>query len=251
MRRWWFLVVSLLFLGFVLVLRQFQDALRFVVSPDAGAVLYATTFTDGRFAEHWSAQDRRGGTISFDDHALRLTFDEFVPSQSLLRSINRYPFSDFDLQVTAQALTGPLDNSFGIVFRQLDDQTYYLFYISSDGYYSVWRETPAERFALSTWIPTEAINQGADGSTTNTLRVVAEGNIFRFFVNDEPLQLCIPDLPDGESTYTTECVDGTMQPTLSDDTIPYGRIGVAIETLRDGGMTVQFDDVLLRSLSDS
>lgn len=244
MRRAWFLLLSLLILGVTLGLRQIEDTLGFIV-PSNRAVLYATTFDAATYGDDWSVQDRRGGVTTIADGVLTLTFDSNTQRRELLRSVNVYPYGDFDLRVTASATAGPLDNSYGVVFRQLDESTYYLFYISSDGYYSVWRETPNGRIALSTWIPSDAIVQGADGSTENRLRVMAQGDTFRFEVNDTPLQLCIPNNPDGESTYTVECVDGTMQDTLTDDTIPYGQLGVAVETLRDGELAAQFDDVVV------
>ncbi|MEM6529660.1 MAG: hypothetical protein AAF653_15280 [Chloroflexota bacterium] len=244
MRRYLLLILSIVFLLFVLLLRSNEDGLRYVVPNRPAAVLYATTFDDGMFGADWSQQDRTGGTVEVADDALSLTFAEVVPRRERLRSTTTYLFSDFDYSVDAAATAGPLNNSYGVVFRQFDEQTYYLFMVSSDGFYSVWRELPQGFIALSTWIPSEAINQGVDGET-NRLRVTAQGDTFRFYVNNEPLLLCIPDDPDGESTYTTECIGGTMQETLTDDNIPVGGLGVAIETIIDGGMAAQFDNAVV------
>lgn len=244
MRQLIVFVGSVLVLLLVVWLRRSADNFRFVVPPRAGDVLYATTFDGGILSEDWSIEVRRGGAIEIADGALHLQFDEIVPGENLLRSNNQYLFGDFDMRVTSAATGGTMNNSFGVIFRQIDPQTYYLFYISSDGWYSVWRETPDERFALSNWIPSDAIVQGVTGER-NVLRVVAEGDTFRFFVNDEHLLLCVPDDRGGQSTYTNECVGGTMQDSLTDTTIPYGQVGVAIETIVDGGMAVTFDDVVL------
>ncbi|MEL6150011.1 MAG: hypothetical protein AAGK74_01650 [Chloroflexota bacterium] len=250
MRRYLLLILSIVFLLFVLLLRRNEDGLRYVVPNRPPAVLYATTFDDGVFGADWSQQDRTGGTIEVADDALNLTFAEIVPGRQRLRSTTTYLFRNFDYSVTAAATAGPLNNGYGVVFRQFDEQTYYLFLVSSDGWYSVWRELPEGFIALSAWIPSEAINQGVDGEI-NRLRVTAQGDTFRFYVNDEPLMLCIPDDPGGESTYTNECIGGTMQDTLTDDSIPVGRLGVAIETIIDGGMAAQFDNAVVMGVPES
>ncbi len=254
MRRFGLLIGATVFLGVVWWLRGNTDVLTFVV-PTNREVLYATTFTDGVFLADWSTEDRRGYVSELVDEQLQLTIEEAVflapGTPNALRATMQYPLRDFDYRVEATALEGPLNNSFGVVFRQLDPQTYYIFYISSDGYYSVWRETPAGRIALSNWIPTDAVNQGTDG-VTNRVRVVAQGSEFVFFVNDTPLPLCVPDAPSGESTYieaTATCVDGTMQPTLTDNTIPYGKIGVIVTPFVSGQLSVAFDNpVVLRPI---
>ena len=45
-------------------------------------------------------------------------------------------FSDMDLRVIAQLMAGPVDqNQFGVIFRYRDAQNFYMFRITSDGYY--------------------------------------------------------------------------------------------------------------------
>jgi len=252
MRRLWFLLLSILFLGGIWWLRGNTEVLRFTV-PQNRDVLYATTFTDGRFIEDWSTEDRRGYVSGIEDDQLQLMIEEAVflapTDPNALRATLQYNFGDFDYRVKTEVLESPLNNSFGVIFRQADPFTYYIFYISSDGYYSVWRETPAGRIALSTWIPSDVIAQGTDG-VENTVRVVGEGNTFQFYVNGEAMMLCVPTDPDGESTYveaTEECVEGQMQPTLTDDTIAEGRLGVIINPFSSGQISVGFDNpVVLR-----
>ncbi|MEO0565849.1 MAG: hypothetical protein AAF125_27315, partial [Chloroflexota bacterium] len=213
MRRFTLWIIALLCLGAVMMLRRNAEALQFVV-PTNRDLLYATTFSDGQFTTDWSTEDRRGYVSDISNGQLQLTIEEAVflaeRSPNAIRATNRYRFGDFDYRVRTTALEGPENNSFGIVFRQVSPDTYYIFYISSDGYYSIWRETPAGRIALSAWIPTDVINQGTD-NITNDIRVVGTGNTFSFYANGEQLRVCVPDDPSGESTYvesTEECVGG-------------------------------------------
>ncbi len=254
MRRVMFLLGSVVLLGVVWWLRGSTDALRFVV-PGNAPVLYATTFGNGALLEDWSQQDRRGYITDISDEALSLTIEEVVfiaeANPEALRATNRYLFQDFDYRVQATANEGPVDNSFGVVFRQLDEETYYLFLISSDGFYSVWRQLPGVPLReLSTWIESDAIAQGIGAA--NAVRVTAQGADFQFYVNGEQLPVCIPDNPDGTSTFTGgECIDGAMLTTLTDDNIPYGKLGVIVSPFAPGQLTVTFDNVVVLGSDDT
>ena len=96
---------------------------------------------------------------------------------------------------------------------------------------------------LSDWIPSPLVNQGLN--VDNQLRVVAQGDQFRFFINDEQVALCIPNNPEGESTYFDGCVDGEMHDTLTDDSIGSGQLGVMAITLDEPNVEVVFDNVLV------
>jgi hypothetical protein len=251
MRRWVFLLGSVVFVALMWWLQGQADRIRYVI-PANQDILYATTFNDGAFAADWTTEERRGYVSTITEDRLRLTIEQAVfmlPSRpDALRTTNRFSFRDFDYRVTTTALEGPENNSFGVIFRQASPTTYYIFYISSDGYYSVWRETPAGRIALSAWIPSEAINQGTD-NITNTVRVLANGDTFRFFVNGTPLMVCVPDDPNGESTYVEAdeaCIAGQMQPTLTDAIIPTGKLGVIVNPFASGQLAVAFDNVVVR-----
>lgn len=238
------LVSVVLFVG-VWWLRQDSDRLNFRLPCDASGVLYANTFTDDLSLADWAQQDRRGGTIAQADGVLRLAFAEVVPPGARLFSFEPYTLCNFDYTLTAAVTGGPLNNAYGVIFRYVDPQTYYIFYVSSDGFYQVLRVLPEGWFRLSDWMPSEAIQQGVNGEQ-NRLRVVAEGARFRFFVNDEPLMLCVPNTPTGESTFAGECVEGSLQAEVRDDAIPYGKVGVVIETIVSGGLVAEFDDVVVR-----
>lgn len=252
MRRWIFLLLSLGVLALVWWLRGNAHQFAFVV-PANRDVLYATTFTDSRFAEDWSLEERRGYLSGVVDDRIQLTIEEAVfltPSgPDALRTMNRFNYSDFDLRVQTTVLEGPENNSFGVIFRQVDPATYYIFYISSDGYYSVWRELPTGYIARSNWIPTDVVRQGTEG-VVNDIRVVAQGDTFQFYINDTLMQVCVPNNPDGESTYVesrSECVDGTMQDALVDDTIASGQLGMIVTPFASGQLTVAFDNVVVLS----
>lgn len=255
MRRALILIVpALLLVGLVLLQRTVPQWRHTVVSAAPGEVLYAVTFdggaTDG-FNTDWEQSE---GRLSAEvvDGAMRVGVGEVI---SGVYSVADPYFADFDLTVQGRAVEGPEDNGFGVVFRLQDqdndstrDDSYYLFLISSDGYYQVTRSVNGVEKILSDWAESDAITVGIDA--LNTLRVRAQGNTFQFYVNDQQLGLCIPDNPEGISTFMMgECIGGSMVQTLTDDSIPNGRIGVGARTTEtgDSGVIVEFDNLVVVS----
>lgn len=223
-----------------------------IVSGEPGTLLYVASFdgdeTDG-FNGDW---EQYPGRLSAQLAAGQMQISVGDPVSGAY-SVAEPHFGDFDLRVEARAVAGPIDNGYGVVFRlqnkdntALEDDNYYLFLISSDGYYRVSRAFDGNERIISDWIPSPLINQGLDAA--NRLRVVARGDQFSFSVNDQPVQLCIPESPDGESTFDAlgNCM-GAMVDTLTDDTIPNGQIGVsALSTPTGGeGVVAAFDNLLV------
>jgi hypothetical protein len=225
---------------------------RFTLATRPGELAYAAGF-DG-FSDEWEqSSGRRAAEIA--DGVMRLSVEAedsgvFTPALPVLE--------DFDLTVTARAVGGPVDNSFGVVFRLANPRSYYAFYISSDGYYKVERSVDGVQKELSNWIASDAIRlaDDADGSGTidtgeavdNVLRVVADGDRFQFYVNGTRLALCIPDDPNAASTYSAgTCFGGQMRDTLIDSALAAGRIGLGAATTPTGGpgVIVEFDNLVV------
>jgi len=125
-------------------------------------------------------------------------------------------------EVSATQEEGPLDNGFGLLLRaDAATGSFYVLEISGDGY--VWIGRCADGCATMTslveegWFAHEAVNRGP--GATNRLRVVADGEQLRFYVNDQQ-------------------VGATVDRTLS-----RGDVGLFVETLGEEGVTVSFDDL--------
>jgi hypothetical protein len=125
-------------------------------------------------------------------------------------------------EVQATQLDGPLNNGYGMVLRVDNDANdFYAFEVSGDGY--VWigfcrAYCKDEAVALvgGDWFRSDAVTPGL--YATNRLRVVAEGALMTFYVNDVRV---------GRT---------------SNDRLTAGDIGVMVETLGEGGVRVAFDD---------
>jgi hypothetical protein len=229
------LLVLFLLAGQVLVLVQDW---HFVVPADSGQLLYVTTFDDSS-ADWIQYQGRLSAQVM--EAALRL---DVGLEDSLPFSTAAPYFEDFDLLLRARPIAGPLDNAYGVVFRMQDTDNYYMFLISSDGYYQVQRNVNGQQKKMSDWIPSSLIKPGMN--VDNWLRVVALDDSFRFYINGAPVDLCIPTSISGESTYAGDrCVDGEMQPRLIDAAITYGQVGVVAQSFDERGVVVDFDDLVI------
>ncbi|MBI1277447.1 MAG: hypothetical protein GC179_04905 [Anaerolineaceae bacterium] len=253
MRRFLIILVLLLLLGVSYFANRLTAHLHYIVPVEAGKVAYLATFDD--FKSDWAQAEGRLKTQILDTGVLRITVGDV---DKLPFSQAKPYFSDFDIRAQMTAVDGPEGNGFGLIFRlqtkdnsSLSDDEFYLFEISSDGYYRVLRQlfdaSKGESIQknLSTWIPSPVINQHIGAA--NFLRVNAKGDHFQFYVNNHLMQLCIPDDPNAESTFpaTGECVGGKMLDTLIDASIPNGQLGVVAQSLDEQGVVVDFDNVVV------
>lgn len=254
MRRLLIVGMLVLVLASLLLINRWLSGWQFTV-PAADGVLYAAAFDDAaEFNDEWRLYPGRLAA-SIESGELLIEVDDF---NSGAFSFARPHFQDFDLRVQTRAVDGPVDNGFGVIFRLQNrdnespaDDTYYVFLISSDGYYRVVRSIDGRERIISDWIESDLINQGL--GAVNALRVVGQGSRFRFFINDAPVQLCIPDNPEGISTFMMDtCIQGQMFDVLEDATIPTGQVGVIAISTETGGPGVQiaFDNLIVSGVEE-
>jgi hypothetical protein len=200
---------------------SFASAAPSATAPVAASdVLMTDDFSD--LHNNWFSEVTEQSDKGYEDGEFRLTM--YQPEYSTWS----YPdpprdFADFALEVDARRVSGPLDNEFGVLMRyQPETDEFYLFAISSNGYYSVQKYQANEWQKLVEWTESAAILQGED---VNRLRVTGQGDKMRFFVNGEPL---------------TQVEDASFRS---------GSVGLLASTHEKGGVAVAFDNLRVRSLS--
>jgi hypothetical protein len=252
-RRMLLLVIpALLLIALNAAARLADDHRQPIIMGEPGALLFAATFDgepDSPFNRLWRQYDGRL-SARVRDGTLHLQIDDFSAGAY---SVVPYLFADFDVSTRARAAAGPEDNGFGLVFRLQDggnqntaDDSYYLFLISSDGYYRVSRVINGQARIVSDWIDSPAVRLGI--GSVNTLRVVGQGDRFAFYINGVRVPLCIPTAPDGISTYALgECIGGALVDTLVDASIAVGRVGVGAVSTESGesGVQVAFEQFIV------
>lgn len=211
-----------------------------VIDGPSGAVLYASDFETA--PDEWDTYDGRlsarveSGFLKIDVGDVQSA--PFVPT--------RWHFRDFDAQVIAAATTGDdgaAVSVYGLMFRMRDADNYYSFLIDTDGYYRVARAIDGVEREISTWIPSDAVNTGS--GAINVLGVRGVGDQFTFTVNGQPVELCLPDDPEGNSTYSGGRCFGTMTPSLTDSTHATGQLGLIAVAENEPDVSVVFDNLVV------
>jgi len=138
---------------------------------------WATSFDDG---DGWNLSSDAVADVSIADGTLQVHV--FSPGQ-LAWASSQSDWQDCHVEVSATQVSGPIDNEYGILMRMEDDQSFYAFSVSGDGYVRAARYVDGLWSLLGPdWTPSDAVSQGA---VTNRLEVIAVGAHFEFRVNDQ------------------------------------------------------------------
>jgi hypothetical protein len=173
---------------------------------------FRETFDDARSG--WTLVQNNQAEIAIGGGQLRIIVKQ---PDSLAWSVTAgKTFGDFTLDVDATPLTGPDDNDYGVIVRRVDDNNFYRFEISGDGYFNIQKRQKGKwQKLVADWTESSAIRKGA---ATNHLRVVCAGRTLTFFVNQVQVAQ------------------------VSDDTFARGEVGVLAGTLTEPGVQVAFDN---------
>lgn len=176
---------------------------------------------DGQRDCGWVTYNRGGATVEIADGAMQISTSQ--PGQIWWSN----PGKDFDdLIITSEArqASGPDDNAYGLICRYQNEENFYLFLISGDGYYAIGKYQSGNPEVVyltegNQFQPSDAINQG---NATNRIEASCIGNELSLAVN------------------------GLALVTVTDPTFVTGDIGVAASTLQPGTSLIEFDNVHVR-----
>jgi hypothetical protein len=220
--------------------------------PDPGEFLYATTFD--AFNEEWDMYRGRDSALVVDSAEFKtgwlageaLSIDYGTgDSEGLVWSTLDRKFNDFDLRVTTQVVSGPDEESmYGVMFRYKDKENFYLFLMSGDGYYSLRKVTNGVIEKVSDWNTSDVIRQGQGA---NEIRIVADYDSFRFFVNGQSMRLCLKGKNLNSMWAGPEaCVEGGELTTVyRDPSFKQGKIALFAGSVYGSEVSVAFDDMLV------
>jgi hypothetical protein len=143
---------------------------------------FSDSFDDN--SNGWFVDDYRDrfviGSRSIIDGKYRWEVQAYRPSRfSAVPKVD--PVSDFYLIVDAKRVSGAKSSLYGLLFRRLDRNNFYLFQITDDQYFTLELLDQDEWTTLIDWTHTSAIHPGE----VNQLAVRGEGSHFEFFINDE------------------------------------------------------------------
>lgn len=184
---------------------------------DEGGTLFNDTF-EGESDCGWAVYSRNGAVSEVADGVLRLTTSQ--PGQIWWTNPGRM-FDDVIINVETEHVSGPQDNAYGVICRYQSSENFYVFLISSDGYYAIgkYQSGNAQVEYLSgegQYVASEAINQGM---ARNTIRASCVGNELTLTVNGELLE------------------------SVTDSTFVTGDIGLSASAFEPGSLVINFDNM--------
>ncbi|HQE92721.1 MAG TPA: DUF1080 domain-containing protein [Anaerolineae bacterium] len=167
----------------------------------------------------WHLSSDAAANVAVEDGVLRVHVIEV--GQVAWASAGR-TYDDFRLTVEATQVSGPADNEYGVLVRMQDDQHFYAFSVSGDGYVRAARYDGTSWIILGPdWSASAAVNQGA---AMNVLEVEVTGGTFIFRVNDTQV------LQVEDATYTR------------------GDIGLYAGSFSEGDVVITFDNLEVQPL---
>ena len=122
-----------------------------------------------------------GGKLIFN----KISDESYVIFASDLKSYT--PPENFIVEFEAKIERNKNDGHIGIILRKIDDDNYYRFLISRDGYYKFEKQNNDHFSPIISWTSSSLINEG---TKTNIIKVKCEGNIFTFYINNVEIDSC-------------------------------------------------------------
>ena len=165
----------------------------------------------------WALYNRGGAVVEIIEGVMRMSTSQ--PGQIWWTNPGQ-SFDDVIISTDARQVSGPNDNAYGAICRYQNEENFYVFLISGDGYYTIGKYTsdsPSITYLTENgeYQYSDVINQG---NATNQIRASCIGQELSLAVN------------------------GITVATVMDPTFVIGDVGLAVSTLEPGTAVVEFTD---------
>jgi len=216
MRKCLILYVGLLALiGISLGCTMTEGLVRSTQVVHSGEILFRDDFSDPNSG--WDTWKDSGSTVAYEQGGLR-----FVVNRSQYDYWSRPPrqFDDVRIAVQATKLGGPDDNDYGIICRFKDQDNFYAFLVSSDGYMGITKvkEGKYQMISGDSLQFSEVLRQG---ETTNFIGVDCKGSTLILYANKKKL------LEVQDSDFTS------------------GEVGLIVGSYSEPGVDILFDNFVV------
>lgn len=145
------------------------------------------------FQDDFSNQDGEWDTVriegegiaDYENDAYRIRVD--TANTDVWANPDGLNFTDVKIEVEATKQKGSTDNNdFGVICRYANEENYYFFIISSDGYYGIGKvkDGSQELLGMDNMLSSDAIHVF---ETVNHIRAECKGSTLTLYVNDQKL----------------------------------------------------------------
>lgn len=146
----------------------------------SGGFLYEETFSEPGGA--WGEKSLEAGAAGYAEGAYRIIVN--LPNSHLWSRPGLH-FGNVRVEAVVFPAAGPADSRMGVICRLTDDQNFYFFAMSADGFYGIGKMKDGQVFILTgdgAMLPTESIHVG---NVPNQVRGDCVGNTLTLYVNDQ------------------------------------------------------------------
>jgi len=200
---------------FLLSLTACQSSLIADLVTQSGQAFYQDDFSDP--GSGWTQISDVNGSLGYTEGGYQM----LVQSAGYdLWAVSRHQYKDVRIEVDATRLEGPVVNRFGLICRYQDMDNFYVFIISSDGYYAIGKIENGEASLLGQEMMAYS-SSILQGDSTNHIRFDCIGNTLTGTVNDQRIAIA------------------------SDANFSGGDAGLLTGAFDDGGVTVSFDNFVV------
>lgn len=192
-------------------------------TPGAPGVIFQDDFSDPNSG--WDTHTGADVTTNYDEGRYLLAVEETLLDVWATPGLE---LTDVVFEADSQYAAGPENNEYGLMCRYTragdGSNSFYFFFVSSDGYYALGKVVKNARNVLSpedgSFQPSDSIQMGP--SAINHLSAICQGTHFSLSVN------------------------GSLVGEFEDDELPRGDIGLIAGTFEEGGVRIHFDNVVVR-----
>lgn len=159
-------------------------------TPASSNVLFQDDFSSK--GNDWLQLRDADGITDYDQDGYRIMVEK---TEWIFWSNPGINLDNLQIDVDATKIGGPEENEFGVICRYVDENNFYFFTITSDGYYSINKVVSGEYefIGMDDFDTTDAVKSG---NTLNHLTVECNGSSLKFWVNN----ILLSDVQD--TTYT-------------------------------------------------
>lgn len=185
-------------------------------SSVSGSVLLSDDFSKN--TNGWGTAGNGIGSISFLYDGLDIKVD--TPN-SLLWTVTGDQFRDSQIEVDAVLLSGPTDDAFGVICRYQDDQHFYGFLLSHDGYYGIFKMQDGNLLLADSQEGLKFSETIRQGGIVNHIQAVCQGTTLKLSINGEVVSM------------------------VEDDSYSKGQMGLIVGTYESAGVELFFDNLFV------
>lgn len=183
-------------------------------SATSGTMLFSDDFSSN--ANSWGTSGKIIGEIVFVYEGLDIKVN--TPN-SLLWTVTADQFRDTQIEVDGVLLGGPTDDTFGVICRFQDNEHFYGFLLSHDGYYGIFKMDGGTMLLADSQAGLRYSDAIRQGGVVNHIQAVCQGETLRLTVN------------------------GTLLSEVQDSSYTQGQMGLIVGTYEIAGSEVFFDNL--------